>query len=263
MLFLLTSCEKEGSGVINPDYNLPVIAAVELAHSSLNLDNDTTGSVHKNSLGNYDITLQAHGKGSALPGSHSYSGLLKIYKPGETLPFYKTSFNLYAKDADSIEFDVTLEFTVDRADIGPARLSFALQNENGEIGNIIEKSLLITRNNSRPRLSNLVAPDTLIRPASGVKLLLFAIEASDSDGYRDIESVFLKRISPSETPNILLYDDGNKEQDGDVAPGDGIFSRILSIDSTARLGDQIFLFLATDKAGSYSDSLLHTITILP
>jgi hypothetical protein len=49
---------------------------------------------------------------------------------------------------------------------------------------------------------------------------------------------------------------------GDEVPGDGRFSRILSIDSTARLGDQVFLFRASDRSGALSDSLLHTITVL-
>jgi hypothetical protein len=114
----------------------------------------------------------------------------------------------------------------------------------------------------KPRLSNIIAPDSIYRPATGTVLLIFSVSAADSDGYSDLQEVFFKRIIPTETGNITLFDDGNRILSGDEVPGDGRFSRILSIDSMARLGDQVFLFHALDRSGALSDSLLHTVTIL-
>jgi len=122
---------------------------------------------------------------------------------------------------------------------------------------------MITRNNSKPQTSNLVAPDTIVRPTTGIKLLTFSITVSDSDGYTDIEQVFFKRILPTESNTFSMSDDGNELNSGDRLAGDGIFSRIVRIDSSAFTGDQVFLFQAKDNTGVLSDSLLHTITILP
>jgi hypothetical protein len=209
----------------------------------------------------YNIIITATGSG-IIPSNNITEGNVRIYKPGASVPFFRQSWNLDPLASDTVQFSVPLSFQIKRNDVGLLSLEFSLQTNTGELSNTRTQSLLITRNNIKPYLKDIIAPDTISRPVSGTFLLIFSVSAEDSDGYSDLKEVFFKRISPTETGNFSLFDDGDRLISGDEVPGDGRFSRILSIDSTARLGDQIFLFLASDRSGAISDSLLHTITIV-
>jgi hypothetical protein len=260
MLFV-SSCENEIDQSISGLIDLPYLIQVNLNHTILDLDTDTTGCVDSAGLDLYTISITATGTG-ILPSGKNTEGLLQAFKPTSSTPFYRNSWDMTPPTTDTSGFSVPLSFTINRSDVGSIRIEFAFRTNTGEMSNTVTQSLQITRNNIKPYLYNLIAPDTIIRPASGTVLLIFSVMAADSDGYSDLREVFFKRILPTETGNFLLFDDGNMLSSGDDIPGDGRFTRILSIDSTARLGDQVFLFRASDKSAALSDSLLHTITIL-
>ncbi len=260
-MLLVSSCENELDRSINGLIDLPYLFEVSLNHTTLDLDTDTTGSVDSTDLNTYTISITATGS-AILPAGRNTEGIVRIFKPTSSTPFYRTSWDMTPSMTDTSQFSIPLRFTIQRSDVGSIRLEFALQTNTGEISNTVTLSLRITRKNIKPYLHNIIAPDTIFRPVSGAVLLIFSVSAADSDGYSDLREVFFKRIIPSETDNYLLFDDGNVHSSGDEVPGDGRFSRILSIDSTARLGDQIFLFRASDRSGALSDSLLHTITVL-
>jgi len=164
--------------------------------------------------------------------------------------------------SDTLTFSDSLRFTITRSDWGNFRIECTIQSGSGQNSEGYSTTLFVTRQNSKPIIRSITAPDTLVRPTSGYQLLFFATAVTDSDGYSDIQNVSLKRISPTELDDIYLFDDGLTSLDGDNVAGDGTFSRILSIDSNARLGDQVFLFRATDKNGAISDSTTRTITII-
>lgn len=259
----LISCQYEKTSIIDPVSKAPYLSNVIFTQNIIDLDNDTTNSVDNLGNNKYKIKINFHGSGSKELMHQPVSGILQIFKPSSPSPFSTISFDIDSVGVDSIYFSSSVSMTINRGDAGAFRLTFSLKSDNSSSSNTIEKFLYITRNNSKPQLINYTAPDTLTRPATGIELLFFNTTVNDSDGYNDLESVYIKRIYPTETSPIYLYDDGDKSRDGDNIALDGIFSRILSIDSTARLGDQIFLFRAVDKSGAVSDSLLHTITILP
>ncbi len=122
----------------------------------------------------------------------------------------------------------------------------------------------VMRNNSKPVISNLSAPDTLRIPVSGVRLFLIAVSASDSDGLGDIAEVYFKSINSS-NPNFRfsLFDDGAITTHGDTVAGDGRFSGVFRIDSSNTPGTKEFRFWARDNTGALSDSLIHFITVIP
>jgi hypothetical protein len=260
-IMIISSCENEIDRSINGIVYQPILLQVNLNNTILNLDKDTTGCVDSIGSDTYNISVTASGSG-IIPAGRTTQGSVRIYKPGASTPFYRRVWDIPPATSDTARFSVPLSFQIRRSDVGLISLDFDLQTNTGELSNTLIQSLLITRNNIKPYLRDLIAPDTIYRPVSGTVLLIFSVVASDSDGYSDIKEVFFKRILPTETGNISLFDDGNRLLSGDEVPGDGRFTRILSIDSTARLGNQVFLFQASDKSGALSDSLLHTITIL-
>ncbi|MBA4311131.1 MAG: hypothetical protein C0417_00725 [Chlorobiaceae bacterium] len=259
---LLISCQYEKTSIIDPVIKAPYLSTVFFDQNIIDLDNDTTSSVDNLGDNRYKIKINFRGIGSSEVMNQPISGTLQIYKPSSPSPFSTQSFQVESVGTDSITFSSSVTMTINRGDAGAYRLTFSLKFGNSSSSNSIEKRLFITRNNSRPQLLKYTAPDTLIRPTTGIELLFFNVTVNDSDGYNDLDNVYIKRIYPTETSPIYLFDDGDKNRNGDNIALDGIFSRILSIDSTARLGNQIFLFRAIDKSGAFSDSLLHTITVL-
>lgn len=259
---LFLSCEKEKSGIVDPNYHAPMILALNVYPSSLNLDTDTTGLV--SALGNNTYRLFVTISGSIYRnGAKSIgNGTVSLYKPASAYPFADYSFTPSALNADTFQFSLHVSFLVNRSDVGKLRFDAVMRTQEGLISNTLEQSMSISRRNSKPVLSDLSVPDTIVRPTTGINYYVFSVAVSDSDGYQDISQVYFKRILPTETGNISMFDDGNANLDGDQVAGDGIFTRVVSIDSTAFLGQQVFLFRAKDNSGALSDSLLHTITII-
>ena len=107
-----------------------------------------------------------------------------------------------------------------------------------------------------PVIDEIIAPDTLQRPAEGqpgVSLVLTAL-VSDPDGLVDIEKVeFWNANVPS--IRLLMCDDGgatpcgSSEQSGDEVAGDARFTRRVFIESSNALGVNSLLFQVTDRAG--------------
>jgi hypothetical protein len=260
---LLISCQYEKTSIIDPVIRAPFLSTVFFDQNIIDLDNDTTNSVENLGNNKYKIKINFRGTGSTDLMNQPISGTIQIFKPSSPSPFSTQSFHVEYYGTDSVTFSSSATITINRGNAGAFRIAFSLKFGNLSYSNTLEKLLYITRNNSKPQLLRYTAPDTLIRPTTGIELLFFNITVNDSDGYSDLDNVYIKRIYPTETNPIYLFDDGDNNRNGDNLALDGIFSRILSIDSTARLGDQIFLFRAVDKSGAVSDSLVHTITILP
>jgi hypothetical protein len=155
-------------------------------------------------------------------------------------------------------------FTIPRSDVGEYKVEVVAHSAQELPSNTLLSSIVITRNNSRPELFGLSAPDTLIRPNSGSRVVRFAVTARDSDGLNDITDVFFNADSSS-SPNINfpLYDDGNRAFDGDSVANDGRYSVTIPIFPSAQLGKKGFRFWARDRFGALSNPLSHFIQIIP
>ena len=265
LAMVVSSCEKESGTAVDVSLTSPFISGSLVVINTINLDDTTSSHVVKLPNGRIRVTDTLVAQVSSPLGFGDIRSVsYKLYAPGQTGYFAQgyLPFNGNHPTPTSGEFVTAISFDVDRSDAGKYVVEIYAQNLSGVVSNTSLLSLFLTRNNIKPNTSGLIAPDTLFRPMSGFELIRFAITASDSDGYGDIEQVFLKRISPSASSIIPMYDDGDEIGSGDPVAGDGTFSRILRIDNTALLGDQVFLFQARDRSGALSDTLLHTITIV-
>jgi hypothetical protein len=262
----VTSCEKESGTPVDVSLTSPYVTGSLVVHDTINLD-DTSSTSHVVKLpnGKLRVTDTLFTQVSSPLGFGDIAAVsFKLYAPGETGYFAQgyLTFNGNHPTPTSGEYQSAISFDVQRSDAGKYVVEITADNRSGNGGNASLLSLFLTRNNIKPNTWGLIAPDTLFRPTTGYQLIRFAISAYDSDGYRDLEQVYLKRILPSASSIIPMFDDGDEVNNGDPVAGDGTFSRILRIDNTAILGQQVFLFQARDRSGALSDTLLHTITIV-
>ena len=119
-----------------------------------------------------------------------------------------------------------------------------------------------------PVVEEIIAPDTLQRPAVGqppATLPLIAV-VSDPDGLTDVEKVEFWNV---DTPNnrFELCDDGGGQpcggatDSGDETAGDGRYTLTVFIASTNALGTNTFVFQAIDRAGLRSETVQKQITV--
>jgi hypothetical protein len=284
-LFLL-SCEKEKDGIVDSSLDSPFLSSLQLSTPIANLDTTTGSAVVHLGGGSYTITESATVVVRALERLESIRKISYfLYQPGEQSWFASGSIFFivapppgknsflpsgtmeplpnYLRDTIGT-YRTTFSFNISRCDIGEYRIVVVAENQIGLTSNSVSTSLVIDRNNLPPQLAGLSAPDTLHRPVTGRVPVFFAVSASDPDCETDILKVFFKSINSS-SPNFefQLFDDGKSGGHGDSVATDGRYSLVIPIDSTATLGTKEFRFWARDKSGALSDSISHTITILP
>jgi len=120
--------------------------------------------------------------------------------------------------------------------------------------------------NKAPFISNTILPDSINVNAN----FIFSVNAQDSNGYRDIKSVYFQLYRPDSTlvigsggqSKFELDDNGNLTVFGDVLGGDGIFSYKNSFSATAQKGSWRFEFEAEDRAGIISNKITKSIKVL-
>ena len=264
-LVVLSGCEKEKNDVVDTTLSSPFILSVTSSDSIINLDTATEPTVLRLPSGKYRITDSITARIADVQGNQNIERVTyRLFRPKETEHFQSGTLHRVDEIPGLFrEYSARFSFIVDSFEVGDFKIEVVATARSGTTSNSVQKRILITRNNAKPRTSNAVAPDTIVRPMTGTTLILFTVSVSDSDGFNDIEEVFFKRILPSERDPVLMFDDGDQQVTGDRLLGDGIFSRIVRIDSTAFLGEQVFQFEAIDRLGALSDPLLHTITIIP
>ena len=123
--------------------------------------------------------------------------------------------------------------------------------------------------NLRPIILSVSAADTLQLPSEGAhKLDTVRAAVTDPDGLADIKTVSFTSLKPDSTLDnngepFPLADDGDLIGWGDASANDGIFSRITSLASDALTGDYVYKFVAKDFSGAVSDTVTHTLVVVP
>lgn len=262
----LWSCTKEKQGVLDVSQNAPRILSADVQPPIINLDSDTVCIIEDSASGVYSCTgIYLTARAIDPDGVQDIQQLsFKIYGPISSTPDTSGVIRQSSTSGDTALYLSYVSILVTRANAGVHSIEFQILDSKGLSSNVLRKPLIIMRNNSRPQISNLFAPDTVRRPNSGSRPVFLAITARDSDGLADIAKVFFKSVNSS-NPNFefQLFDDGNITTSGDTLAGDGRFSTVVQIFPTATLGTREFRFWARDNAGALSDSLRHFITVVP
>ncbi len=262
---LLASCEKEKTQIVDVSLDSPFVVSLGLSSRVVNLDTSSNSVVTRLPDGSYAVSDTAFAAVSDPSGPGNVRSVTySLFAPGQSGSFIRGDMQHIGMTDTTALYNAGFSFNLRRPDIGAFLIEVQAENPSNRESNILIASLIITRNNIRPRLFNLSAPDTLTRPTSGKRPVFFAVSAFDSDGPGDIATVFFRSLN-STNPNFefKLYDDGNRAVTGDSIAGDGRYSLIIAIDSTATLGTKEFRFWARDKSLALSDSLARFITIVP
>ena len=119
--------------------------------------------------------------------------------------------------------------------------------------------------NKKPVIEEPSVPDTIQIPETGAGAFGISIKAVDPQGLLDLKWVGFKALLPDSTEptsasSVQMFDDGNLDY-GDETAFDSVFSRIIYIDETARLGNHTWFFFAEDWVGNSSDTLVKVITV--
>ena len=119
------------------------------------------------------------------------------------------------------------------------------------------------QDNLPPVISNTVVdPDTAV--VTDTTIIFTSVEAMDSNGVNDIKEVYYIVYRPDGSTSgakLLLFDDGNIEDHGDLVAGDGIYSRLIQINETNDKGTYRFEFQAEDRSGEFSNIINHFVLI--
>ena len=265
LLGLFVSCSEEDDSLIDFTSLPPFLSEASVSADTVNTDipqGEDTVSV--------TISLSATARAQDPNGLGDIARVeYFVMKPAES----RASFQGELRD-DGITPDLTpsdgiyggiIEFTVENNEIGNYIIEFFATDQSGLTSNAIQKRLtLIRRENSPPVISNVQAPDTVQLPQTGSVIFRLTVQASDPDGLNDIAEVFFRSLDSSDPARKFpLKDDGDTQQSGDATAGDGTYSILIQIDSTNPPGPFQFEFQAIDKSGAASNTILHTLVVIP
>lgn len=189
----------------------------------------------------------------------------------------KTYFDIYASDnsrLNSSPVEMTEisdnifenQFILKREyPIGNYTIKFFASGNSGNTQQVALRTFYFNngQDNLAPVISNsIIEPDTVV--VNDTTVIFCSVEATDSNGAIDISEVYFKVYKPDGTTNnnkVLLFDDGNVSEHGDLIAGDGIFSRLIQVDQSNQKGTYRFEFQAKDRSGALSNIINHYVLI--
>ena len=115
--------------------------------------------------------------------------------------------------------------------------------------------------NLPPVITEVTMPDTIVRPETGSKALLFSVTVDDPNGAYDVTNAFFQVLSNSTGQWSSDYDMYDNGEEGDELAGDGIFSRGLQISSSNTAATNYFRFRVKDTAANFSDWSLDSVVV--
>ncbi len=251
-ILYLAGCSTKSDGVVNPaPSDIQVVSAAKFdtvfyntSDSLLTINvqlkftnppaevfaklKNTSGRIYYSNIRLLDNGLDANG--DAVKGDKIYSAKVLM---SQTIPTGDYYFEYYASTG-----------------YGTGKLS---------VNNFTYNNGLL---NQPPVISDLNAPDSLEVTAD--QAFLIFLTASDPNGLQDISRVFFTSTRPDGTSSgnsFLLYDDGNLQDHGDAAAGDGIYSIIVRVNASNQKGLYKFEFRAEDRVRAQSNLLTKFILI--
>lgn len=119
------------------------------------------------------------------------------------------------------------------------------------------------QDNLPPVIANtVIEPDTVV--VTQPTVIFASVDASDPNGLSDILEVYFIVHRPDGTSNnskIMLFDDGNTSENGDLVAGDGTYSLLIQVDQSNQKGTYRFEFQAKDRIGDLSNIINHFVLI--
>ncbi len=248
------SCEKQDSSIIDPVLTFPKILGTAITPSVYDTSN-------VNGVAWAEVT-------SDEPAAKV---TVTVKNPlGTQVGVYELKDDGVAPDttAGDGRFTGRITFSLSCRLTGTYQGSFIAQNQSGlNSSNINTPFDIVNTHSQKPVVSNIISPDSLQRPVSGLTTVFLRVTAFDPDGLCDIGSVYFNTFKPNGQPStgnpFFMYDDGDTLGHCDAVPGDGNYSLCINIAPTNDTGLYTFKYTARDRANPnlVSDTLTHTIYV--
>lgn len=180
----------------------------------------------------------------------------EIIKSGSSTPVISgvllddgTSGDVIPKDG---RFTTQIQGSLFQNETGEFNLEIIATDQDGNMSNRLQTRIFVLSGveNNLPEIIRVSVPATVL--LDSLFSFLVEVEVSDADSLADVEYVFSQFYPPAHpnpTRRDTLSDDGLS---GDVTPGDGIFSLILSSGLIKEPSDYFLRFQAQDKSGNSS-----------
>jgi hypothetical protein len=258
MSLILFGCDEVEEGII--DYNIVDFGVTEIeALSNLVYSGIDTKLNTSITITDSEFVLGVWIKVASQDGTIGITNHLDMSKTTENKYSASIAMN---EEMPSIVYTIDYFYeTENQTEKKIASHNFTYQNMQGLVAPII----------SNPMFYYLWEEPSLldtIKNSTGVELneFILSIEVADSNGINDIDSVYVDLYnyqnpnSPTKTPKIPLFDDGN-DLHADLIARDGIYSRKGYFPATSE-GDRKFEFVAIDRAGLKSNIVTHNFVVV-
>lgn len=214
-------------------------------------------------LGYHDLTEEMHCQVQVLYDSLVTDLRAEITLTGFEETSLQTTLNDSGLSGDALAGDgvFSKNIVLNRIDTinGSIKIKYDLY-ENGISIKTLRDSVDVIANLA-PEITEITMPDTLVRPVSGTKELLFSLTADDPNGAQDVTNAYFQVLSNSTgqwSTDFDMYDNG---LGGDETAGDGVFSRGLEISSENSAVTNYFRFRVKDTASNFSDWALDSVVV--
>lgn len=271
LLSLLLGCEDKEFAVSDLQGSPPFVGSVSLSPDSTNIDTQIPLD------GMYTVTTVV-GAGVTDPeGSNNLATVVaNVIRPNSSTSILTVDLHDDGVSPDLIANDglysASIQYRVTRPQAGRYRIQISATDKSRLRSNLADRSFFVARNNARPGLFGLIAPDTVTIPVGGALLVHMTISASDSDGIADVREVFFRSLT-STNPDFrfFLKDDGGTDPisppffqtSGDSVAGDGRYSVLIPLNDGPNVRrTNIFAFQAFDSFGDSSGTpLIHQLVV--
>jgi len=252
LIFVLTGCDTDREGVIDPSYTMPFILAFTISPEEINTDTIlVNGDVSPDDeiVLPIDINAEIETRGA----DHI---TLHITLTGETssTPIDEKTIPLEPGDTpEPLIINDQISTTLTRADVGTFSVSVYAETDEGLASNKLSKSLYIFRENSPPEIVSVEAPDTIdtAEIGDGTTLTMTAT-VDDPDGVDDVVRVQTTNTQPNGR-RVGPFDLDKVEP--------GTFRISFEITPDAIKGTHLFEFVAFDRMGDSSEPYVHELEI--
>ncbi len=260
-IVVLPGCESTTEGIVDQSGDPPYVRAAMVDPDTLNLRSIPPVA------GLYQVSVEVRAAVEYPAGnSGDFAVFAELIPPSTSTPWQQIQLSDDGSGVDVTagdgEFSGRLAFELTQSEAGAFRVRVRALDVAGFESNAREQTLLIVRENEPPLLSNIVAPDTVLLPATGSTLVRMTVDADDPDGLDDIQEVYFRSLDSSDPlRRFFLLDDGDSNGSGDAVAGDGTYSIIVQLPSTTTRKTYRFAFQAADTFGDTSATLLHNLTV--
>jgi hypothetical protein len=269
IIFIINSCENINGSNFNEEQNISVLELNEISQLKINTDtiNITSGKNPEDSVRiNISVKLSEYIVNNSNSQIESFKYILiNTEKSEDEISGFFSSRKNISQNKQVIIHEGNIYFTTQRKNTGNYLLKIFGCNSDKRISNFVLTNLILFRENHKPWIEKVYAPDTIII-SEGIQKYKLIAKVSDYEGLVDIKKVFFNSYKPDGSASngnpFTMYDDGDKNGiSGDDIAGDGLYSLTIQITPQNPKETYRFDFYAMDKSDSLSNVYSHYITV--